>query len=294
MTQALIGVGFDSEGHKYELLNNYKGRDGKFIKGFLLNDTRNKNGWRVTWESILQYASDFINHPGIYYTPSGEPDHTGGGSYKENMSNQETYRVVNIIDVMIDEPNHILNYVGEILDEDFEAIWESGKINMTSPAVWPEDMKVVGTTENGRDMLDVYKWRALHVAYIDEPAYGEDAFTIASCDGDGATCKVRLSAKTEGKGLCANDNLGPLMEVPIIKKKLQSLYTPCELKDFHASLAASRDPTDCVANKLKIVIEDNPEMDKDQQLAIAYAFCQNEGMAELVDDLDKENLTGPE
>ena len=284
MTSALIGIGTDSEGHTYELLDNYKGRDGKFIKGFLMNDKRNKNGWRVTWESIMKYASDFVNHPGIYYTPGGEPDHTGGSSYRDNMANQENYRVVNIIDVMVDEDTHTLNYVGEILDEDFEQIWEAGKINMTSPAVWPEEMETIGTTENGRPMLEVYKWRALHVAYIDEPAYGDDAFTISTCDGDGVSCRVRLSAKTKGKGLCANDNLAPLQEVPIIKKKLRATYTPCELNDFHAKLIASTDESDCVANKLKIVKTDNSEMEIDQQLAIAYAFCQKEGIEEVLAD----------
>lgn len=279
--KALIGkvtVG----GHEYELLNNFEGREGKFIKGFLMNDQRNANGWRVTWESIVKYASDFVNHPGIWYQTSEGPDHTGGGSYRENMSNQENYRVVNIVSVMVDEETRTLNYVGEILDEEFAKLWESGKINMTSPAVWPEDMKVVGKMENGRDKLDVYIWRALHVAYIDEPAYGDNAYTISTCDGDGIACKVRLAAKEVSGGLIANDNLAPLQEIPLIKKHLNSMYTSCQIKDFVAQFAKSTDTDDCVANKIKIIIEDNPEMEKDQQLAMAYAYCKKEGIAALI------------
>lgn len=268
----------------HDILDNYKGRDGKFIKGFLLNTKRNKNGWKVDWEGILKYASDFINHPGIRFFNGGTPDHTDGKTYRENMVNQEEFRVVNIVDVIPDPLTETLSYVGEILDEDFEKEWEAGKIDKTSPAIWPEDLEQVGTMENGAPMLDVYKWRALHQAYIDEPAYGDDAFTISTCDGDGEACKIRLSAKTNGKGLCANDNLGPLMEVPLIKKKLQSTYTACELKDFHAKLIASTDVSDCVANKLKIVSHDNKDMEKDQQLAIAYAFCQKEGFAAVLED----------
>jgi len=282
MKQSLVAL--TVEGHEYELLNNYNGREGKFIKGFLLNDKRNKNGWRVTWESILKFASDFVNHPGIWFETGDGPDHTGGVSYRDNMSNQENYRVVNIVDVMIDEETRTLNYVGEIIDDEFLKIWEAGEINMTSPAVWPEDMKEVGKMEDGRPMLDVFVWRALHVAYINEPAFGDVANTISTCDGDGIACEIRLSAKTSGMGLCADDNLGPLMEVPIIKRKLQSTYSSCELKRFHEELMASTDESDCVANKLKIVMADNPNMEKDQALAIAFSFCQKEGVEKVLED----------
>lgn len=269
-------------GHDYELLNNFEGREGKFIKGFLANDQRNKNGWRLTWESIVKFASDFVNHPGIWYETSEGPDHTDGSNYRENMSHQENYRVVNIVSVMVDEETRTLNYVGEILDEDFAELWEAGKINMTSPAVWPEEMETIGTMENGRPMLEVYKWRALHIAYIDEPAYGDDAYTISTCDGDGVACNIRLSAKDNPCGLCAQNDLAPLMEVPLIKKVLNSQYTPSEINAFVAEFAASTDTEDCVANKIKIIIQDNPDMDKDQQLAIAYAYCRKEGIAALI------------
>ncbi len=290
MKTVMIGSAMDDKDHEYELLDNYKGRDGKFIKGFLLNDKRNKNGWKVTWESILKYASDFINHPGIYYESGGEPDHTDGRTYKENMANQEDWRVVNIIDVMADESTHTLNYVGEIIDDDFEKLWLDGEINMTSPAVWPEDMQQVGTMPSGRPILDVTRWRALHVAYINEPAYGEDAFTLATCDGDGESCKVRLSAKAsdvenktadEIRELFAND-LSPLQQIPLIRATLNNIYTPCEIKGFVKEIVASTDEDFTILkNKLNVIIEDNPEMEKDHQLAMAYAFNRKEGIEEL-------------
>ncbi len=33
-----------------------------------MNDQRNKNEWRATWESIKENAQDFIGKPGIEYT----------------------------------------------------------------------------------------------------------------------------------------------------------------------------------------------------------------------------------
>ncbi len=280
---ALTAISLQAPITTFDILDNFEGREGKFIKGFLLNTKRNKNGWKVSWESILKYASDFINHPGIYMIRQGETDHTDGGTYKENMANQEEFRVVNIVSVSTDEETQTLHYVGEIIDEEFVELWEAGKINMTSPAVWPIEMEQVGTMENGRPMLDVSVWRALHVAYIDEPAYGDDAFTLATCDGDGEACKIRLSAKNDPCGLCAENDLTPLMEVPIIRKKLKSVYSYEEIAKIHADYAAmTAQDNDCVSDKLKIIMEDNPDMEKDQQLAIAYAYCKKAIVAELI------------
>jgi len=287
MLSAALTVDIPNASH--EILDNFEGRTGKFIKGFLLNDKRNKNGWKVDWESIKKYASDWINHPGIYYVTYGEPDHTDGETYRENMSNQESYRVVNIVSVIPDELTHTLNYVGEIIDAEFEQEWNAGNINMTSPGIWPEEMETVGKMENGRPKLDVTKHRALHVAYINEPAYGSDAYTIATCDGDGEACRIRLSAKTDDgvcMGLCAQNDLAPLQEVPLIRKTLNNQFTKCEVDKMHGEFVALAGADNCVANKLQIIMEDNPDMAKDQQLAIAYSYCQQTGIEELYADVE--------
>lgn len=280
---SLKAISLDAPVTNFDILNNFEGREGKFIKGFLLNTKRNKNGWKVSWDSILSMASDFVNHPGIYMIRDGQPDHTDGGSYKENMVNQENFRVVNIVSVKACPEDQTLNYVGEILDEDFAAAWEAGKINMTSPAVWPVDMKQVGEMPNGAPMLDVDKWRALHVAYIDEPAYGDTAHTISTCDGDGEACKIRLSAKNNACGLCAQNDLAPLMEVPLIRKKLKREFSTARIAEIHSEYASMTAADDnCVSNKLKIIMDDNPGMEKDQQLAIAYAYCKASIVADLL------------
>ena len=37
-----------------------------------------------------------------------------------------------------------------------------------------------------------------------------------------------------------------------------------------------------VSEKLKIIAKENPDMEKDQQLAIAYAYCRKEGIEALI------------
>lgn len=274
---------------KFEVKDQYKGRKGRFIKNFLLNDQRNKNGWRTTWESIKTYYEDFLNKPGTYFEREADsPDHPDGETYKKMMSNQENYRVVNIAGLELDETTHSLYSISEILDEalteiDFEALLDSGKINFTSPGIWPVKADVVGTMPDGRPELDVHEWKALHFSYINDPAFGENAAkTLGTCEGLGSQCMSRLAASTNLEG---NDSLAPLQEVPLIRNKLNQIYTPCELKAFHKELSAETSESTCVSNKLKIIIKESPEMEKDQQLAVAYAYCQKQGIAELADDL---------
>ncbi|MBI1663418.1 MAG: hypothetical protein IS860_08010 [Nitrosopumilus sp.] len=44
---------------------NWKDKPGHCKKKFLISDQRNKNGWRVTWDSIVKNADTFKGRPGI-------------------------------------------------------------------------------------------------------------------------------------------------------------------------------------------------------------------------------------
>lgn len=270
MQQVLLGA---TQITKFEILDNWKGREGPFIESFLLNTKRNKNGWRVTKDAVLTDMADFINHPGTYLERFGEPDHPEGKTYKENMANQELARVTNIIDLKWDEDTETLYTIAEIIDEDFERMWREGKINFTSPGIWPLKMREVGKMPDGRPKLDVDRFRALHQAYVNDPAFGDDAYTVSVCEAGGETCKMRMAAKTD---LTAED-LAPLQEIPLIRNTLNNNYTPCQIKDFHAQLIASTEDS-CVPNRLKAIAEDNPDKALDWQLAAAYAMCQDQGM----------------
>jgi len=274
---------------KFEKVAEFKGRKGNFIKGFLLNDLRNKNGWRTTWESIKRHYEDFINKPGTYFEREPDmPDHPDGETYKRMMSNQENFRVTNIVGLELIPETHTLNYIAEILGEelteiDFDTLLESGKINFTSPGVWPTKADVLGHMPNGRPILDVHDWKALHYSYINDPAFTKEAAkTLGTCEGLGSECMTRLAASTNLEG---NESLAPLMEVPLIREKLNRIYTPCELKGFHKELTAADAEDSCVSRKLKIISNENPNMEKDQQLAVAYSYCQKTGVAELAKNL---------
>ena len=48
VSRALSGVYFKASS-EIEVLEEYEGETGQFLKTFAINDKRNKNGWRATW-----------------------------------------------------------------------------------------------------------------------------------------------------------------------------------------------------------------------------------------------------
>ena len=53
-------------------MDSWRGRTGNFAKIFLISDKRNKMGWRVSWDSIVKNADDFIGKPGIHFLKCDE------------------------------------------------------------------------------------------------------------------------------------------------------------------------------------------------------------------------------
>jgi len=222
---------------KFEIIDNYKGREGFFTEGFTLDDTRNKNGWRTTWEAIKLSGMDSIGRPGIEFLKCVgsvcDRDHTNGITYKENMSVQELFRESNIIDAKFDESTHTMTSIDEILSNDFVKKIETEAVKFISPSIWPIQWEKVGE-EDGRDLIDVHRFRFLHRAYIDDPAFGEKARIYTTCSGHGSKCKLQFNASLSADA--GSNNISHIQEIPIITRHLGKLMlsfekqkcTPCQ------------------------------------------------------------------
>lgn len=145
------------------------------------------------------------------------------------MSVQELYRESNIIDCKFDESSKTMSSIEEILTESFAKKIETKAVKYISPSIWPLSWKKVGE-ENGIDLIDVYIFRFLHRAYVDNPAFGEKARIYATCHGHGSECKMQFNAAAN------DDNLSHLQEIPIITRHMGNLFfthdrpkcTPCQ------------------------------------------------------------------
>ncbi len=91
----------------YEILQEYKGKKGFFIKSFLFDDTFNLRNWRVTKEAILRDTKTFLE-PEFYgqsapFIIRDDRVHPEPGYGESMIELQEPDRVGNIIDYGFEE-----------------------------------------------------------------------------------------------------------------------------------------------------------------------------------------------
>lgn len=225
---------------RVEFLTEYDGRTGKFAKIFGISDKRNKNGWRVTWASIKKHVGSFIGQPGIVFEKCEaaicDLDHTDGKTYEDNLKAQEPYRVSTIIDYKLNEEDRSVDFIHEFHDEQAFNDVQSGRLKFTSPSIWPSHggYESQGTQENGLPLLDVFHWKGLHSAFVNNPAFGDEARVKATCEGEG--CPVRLLSAS----------INPLFEPPEVHILNNSL-SACGCTSATEKMADTKKPDEIIA-----------------------------------------------
>lgn len=194
-----------------ETFDEYEGQKGQFIKTFALNDKRNKNGWRVTWASIKKDIPTFLadgGRPGIEFVKCEKEvcdlDHTEGATFEQSLEVQEPYRVTTIIDYVLDEATHTAYFIHKSLNAEFYQKVKDSEIKYVSPSIWParDGFEILGKMENGLPMIDVYEWKGLHDAFVNNPAFGDEAKVTATCEGEGCAVRLLSAASLMGGSEC--------------------------------------------------------------------------------------------
>ncbi len=156
-----------------------------------LDASLNTNGWRATLRSIERNAGTFMGKPGVLYNrcmlgrcvadhPPGDPSKP----CQHVLEIQEPYRVSTIVDVEVTPESRVYT-VHEVHDD---AIWERitrGPAMFVSPSLCPHPGTVEygSPDEWGRPVSTLNEWEALHLAFVDVPAYGPKATMVSSCQG---------------------------------------------------------------------------------------------------------------
>lgn len=157
-----------------------------------IDSTVNSNAWRASPESILKCSDSFVGKPGVLYQRCSMgrcvADHPPGDPSKpcaHILEVQEPYRVSTIVKVEVEEgPRVFLTH-----EVHSDSLWErirSGPPAMVSPSLCPSQGAVEfgPPDEWGRPVATLTEWMALHVAFVDTPAYGPKAQVRESCEGD--------------------------------------------------------------------------------------------------------------
>ena len=268
-------------------LENYRGKSGFFLKKMIINDKMNLNRWKVTWDAIKQDVWGFIGKP-VVLTP--DKDHPP-------VSEQEDYRVGNIIDIQLDEVNKIAYQISEIFDEKAQKMILDGKVKFGSPTVLiyseaTREQKFKGT-EYQEDIL--HRFRPAHDALVENPAYGEHVDYIpAVCTGDGVGCGLKLlevSASVEYRKRYESEvndnNTSQLTIVPFVKSKLNKRFSSDELANIVGHIMQAKEGADesCISKNIRQQMNSHHSMSHDQAIAIAYSICGESGEEDKMEDV---------
>ena len=195
-----------------ELLDNYKGRKGYFLKKFLINDKFNLNDWRVTWDGMKLDIRSFIGQP-LTLTP--KLDHP-------SVKKQEHYKVGTIIDVGLNEILHNAWQITQLKDKKTYELFRSKTIRYGSPTVH-SPKRFVEITDKGTPFQKtiLHRFIGKHDATVEEPAYTKLVDkVVAVCEGDGPACGSKL-LEVDAE---VNDTAIDQITVPqFIKKKTAQL-----------------------------------------------------------------------
>jgi len=248
------------------LLTNWKGREGKFVRTFGMNSERNKNEWRATWDSIKKYIHTALQFPGIEYevcrADGCDLDHVEADTFEENLAKQKPFERTKIIDFILDEKNESVDLIHEVNSDEFWEKLKKREIKYVSPLIWPlvNGVQVLGHGRDDLPIIDTTAWKFVHHAFLkNNPAYGTDIATVKTmCDG--VDCDVKLlQGKLSADTTTANqENISNLQEIPLLYKHKGQLIL----------LSAS----ECVQNKIKEKKDSGIKID-DQALAITFSEC---------------------
>lgn len=172
----------------YEVLSDYKGQEGFFMKAFFIDDTFNSNDWRVTQEAINRDMKTAIEHrfPGGKTSPfilRDDLDHPDVNAPGSMMSKQEPFRAGDTIEAGV-QKNGVAYAVYRIDDKDAIDRIQNGDINFVSPSIHAEQERHL---PNGK--VEITRFTINHSAGVRSPAYGNfKAQIVGRCAGAAKTC----------------------------------------------------------------------------------------------------------
>lgn len=175
---------------KIEVLDEFEGKKGHFIRTFLINDTVNFNDWMTTKDANSRQSKNWLGMPGVRFwsTELNRWDHPEYDTKEEALAGQEDYRVSTIVAVQWNADTKTWEQVSEIHDDN---IWQkilTKEIRYVSPSAWPDE--VVPGIDNP---LVVTDYTPLHYAFVDDPAFGFVIATVSgTCDGTTKKCLAEL------------------------------------------------------------------------------------------------------
>jgi len=187
-------------------------KDVIYVKGFLVNTKKNKNGWRITDNSYIAQnkgiaAGRSINfgpkmlgkahHPNFYHDLDVS-DKTPEEARKEFLAYQEWSRIGDILRIDYDITKDQWNFYGAISHPNIIEAIQKKELELpryVSPYFW----NLNDPQDTGDEIREA---ELFHVSFVDDPAYGPEVATIdATCPSkNGKACAAQVFGLPAGVG----------------------------------------------------------------------------------------------
>lgn len=163
-----------------------------FVKAFLIDSSVNLNQWAVTEESISRNINTFIGKP-LVLTKDFDHPGTDQDTLKHWLKFQEDFRVGTIINISSKHnPNTGTTAYHAVIEVTDSALKDSLQNNDVPHYVSPAIAQPVQTA-NLSPAEAISEWTGIHLAIVDEPAYGvKKAAITETCGGDREGCLLQL------------------------------------------------------------------------------------------------------
>lgn len=186
-----------------------QGSDDLLVKSFLISSDVNVNNWWVKPKALEKYVEGFVNKPAILHPSKDHPDYSSEGvtfgasdTYDQMLKVQQPYEAGPIVKL---ERRKDMAYGWDcyqrITNPALKKLYQAGAFpKYVSPMVYSP------TPVDGSKGLEYFE--PLHLAYVDDPAYGSVATVKGHCLSADQHCLTNLhAAKTiqkdkDGKALC--------------------------------------------------------------------------------------------
>ena len=168
--------------------------DETYIKAFLINNEINRNFWKIPQDALKRYVDGFKGRPLVKHPSGDHPDYIKEAGLdersptfiKDMLRYQNDYKIGDIVDVQYEslkeDPNrHAYFAYIRLTDPGYLESVKGGSVSSyVSPLIFDLDFKKRGEPTTN--------FMPLHLAIVNEPAYGNIARIRASCNGDGQPC----------------------------------------------------------------------------------------------------------
>ena len=159
--------------------------DKLFLKTFLMDGSVNKNSWGVNQETLDENIKTYIGKPLVITEALDHPVMDGEPNFEHQVIYQDKFRIGTILDVQ--NKDGIYSAVIEVTDPIAKEAYKLGNLpTYVSSSLFHDG--VLTEADN-----DTKTWRGLHLAVVDEPAFGvKKARVTGQCSGKPDVCLTQL------------------------------------------------------------------------------------------------------